>query len=128
MSGEWVHLVALGRFGDVEFDDDAIAELVRNFRGPVPMGAPRAPPRWVGLTCLGWIDRVERRSDGLWGHLEWSADALPFPRRPRSYASAAIRINSRDRTTGDRIGSVLVSASPTPCPLSKVAPMKGPKP
>lgn len=120
---EWVHLVPYGRWegmgpggAPLEIGEERGRQLVANFR----RGRQDLPIDWEHQTMLteqngqpapaaGWIDLVELRADGVWGHVrEWTPRAADQLRaREYRFFSPVILFTSRDRKTNQPIGWAL---------------------
>ena len=79
---EWLHLVPSGTFRGVDgrgpwrLGDVQTVINASMAAGPLPICENHATDlgRTTGIPspARGWIDRMEARADGLWGHVEWT--------------------------------------------------------
>lgn len=79
---EWVHLVPSGTFRGEDgrgpyrltAPGAVIAASMAAKRLPIDENhaIDRAPTTGVPSPARGWIDRMEARPDGIWGHVEWT--------------------------------------------------------
>lgn len=128
---EWLHLVPFGSWvhpqaGPFTVGPEQAAQIVANFaRGGIDLaidhehqtlntlfnGAPA--PAW------GWIDRLEARPDGVWGHIkEWTPRGEQALRnREYRYLSPVLVFETLDRVSGESTGCSLMPPALTNVPF-----------
>ena len=131
----WIQLAEVGHFkghaaGEFALTPATFSEICANFKRdklPIPIDAEHAseqdptsgtiPER--GAPAMGWIHELDNRGEGgLWGCVEWLEPARSYIKEGRyKFISPAIRFNSRDRVTGQKIGARLTSAGITNSPF-----------
>ena len=116
--------------GPFVIDSQTLSEIVRNFNATqnrnVPIDYEHASEQdptsgsipQNGAPAIGHIKQLEIRDGALWGLVEWTDKARSqIANGEYKFFSPAIRFNSRDRTTGQRIGAVLSSGALTNKPF-----------
>lgn len=138
----WIQLCQVGAFkghsaGAFALTPQVFSEIVANFKRdklPIPIDAEHASEAdptsgsipSEGAPAMGWIHELDNRGEGgLWGLVEWLEPARTYIKEGRyRYLSPAVRFNSRDRVTGEKIGARLSSAAITNQPfLRDMAPL-----
>lgn len=83
---EWLHLLPAGEVrtvdgrGPYRIADPAALVAASVAAGKLPLdenhSTDRAAPRGEPAPARGWITTLEARDDGIWGRVEWTAEAL----------------------------------------------------
>lgn len=128
---EWLHLMPFGSWkghssGEFEFTEEHAQEAVATFQAlgidividyehQTQLSAMNGQP----APAAGWIDGLEVRANGLWGHVKrWSADAEAHLKAGHyRYLSPTYRPAQVHPRTGDRMGARIVSAALTNLPF-----------
>lgn len=138
----WNQIAKRGAFrghpqGPFVIDERTLSEIVSNFNSTANKDvaidyehASEQPPTSgsipaIGAPATGHIRKLEVRNGELWGLVEWGTQARQQIREGAyRFLSPAIRFNSKDRVSGERIGAVLSSAALTNKPfLDGMAPL-----
>lgn len=128
---EWVHCVPRGKWlghpaGAFEIGDFELDAMLANFAAGgidvvIDYEHQTLSTEWNGLPApaMGWINALEKRADGLWGHVrEWTENGAGFLRRREyRYQSPVIYWWHEDRHTGRPRGALLHSLALTNKPF-----------
>lgn len=124
----WIHVAVPGTWeghpsgpftlGDEEFDSAirAFAEQAN----PIPVDWEHATvrPDAMKAPAAGWVQRLERRGDGLWALVEWTeAGAHDIRSGAYRYCSGVFEFGKPDRRTGEPILCCLTSIGLTNTPF-----------
>jgi phage I-like protein len=127
----WLHLVPYGTWrghtaGAFTVDQTVVTEIVANFeRHGIDLVVDyehqtlAAEHNGQPAPAAGWIDTLEIRADGLWGHVrEWSARAAEYLRaREYRYLSPVLHFGHRDKVSGQPAGVRLSCVALTNIPF-----------
>lgn len=129
---EWLHLVPYGEWrghptrvfavGAAEADQ-VLANHARRGRTRLVLDYEHQTLRSIDngkpAPAAGWIDLLEKRADGVWGHVEeWTAAAEGYLRaREYRYLSPVLSFDRRDKRTGEPAGLHLHSVALTNVPF-----------
>lgn len=128
---EWLHLVPVGSWvhwsgRELTIGAAETAEIVASFvRARIDLVVDYEHQTLNTLSngqpapAAGWIDRMEARADGVWGHVQsWTSAAIGFlSRREYRYLSPVIELDARDRVSGESLGMALSSVALTNNPF-----------
>lgn len=128
---EWIHLAAFGEFqghymGGFVLGEPEIDQCIRNFGRNgidvvIDLDHLCLSQDWHGqpVPAQGWIDALERREDGLWGHIRyWTAEgAERLKARTYRYISPTFVFGHREAQTGADVGTWLHSVALTNNPF-----------
>lgn len=131
---EWIHLMPYGTWRGYRKGDDlrtfelgpadaasALAHFTR--RGLDLVVDYEHQSIWAPVTgkpapAAGWVDRMEIRADGLWGHVRWNAQASAHIRaREYRYLSPVLSFHHIDERSGADVGTALPSIALTNTPF-----------
>lgn len=135
---EWIHLMPYGTWRGYRkgeelraFElgpDDALAALEHFERRGLDLVVDYehqsiwAPVTGKAAPAAGWVDRMEIRADGLWGHVRWNAPAAAHIRaREYRYLSPVLSFHHIDERSGADAGTVLPSVALTNTPFLDAA-------
>ncbi len=136
---EWVHLAPFGtwkgyrrgkKLRSFTIDQAGAVQIVEHFeRRGIDLAIDwdhqtlYAPVTGNPAPAAGWVDRLELRADGVWGHVrEWTPKAAAQLRnREYRYLSPVLDFNHTDERTGKNVGTVLTSAALTNAPFLDAA-------
>jgi phage I-like protein len=131
----WIQLAKPGAFrghpaGPFELNGKVFDEVIRNFKATenhrIPIDFEHASEADAtegsipidGAPAQGWIVDMKVLNGNLWGLVEWGDKAREYIRSGQyRFFSPAIRFNSRDRVTGERIGARMTSGALTNNPF-----------
>lgn len=128
---EWIHLVPYGQWGGhsvgpFEVTPAVGAQILANFeRGGIDLVIDYEHQTIATMEngqpapAAGWVDQLQLRDDGVWGHVrEWTPRATAhLHAREYRYLSPVIFFDATDRTTGVGVGARLSSAALTNIPF-----------
>jgi Mu-like prophage I protein len=119
MKKVWIQCAVTGDFrghktGPFSMTADTFDQCVNNFnRDGVDIQWDIAHSSEQGLgsaPAVGWISKLERRGDTLWGLTEWLPETREaILRKQWKYASPAVRFGAKDPKSGLDIGAKLTS-------------------
>jgi hypothetical protein len=114
----WTQLAVSGKFnghkdGPFALNANVFDQCVRNFDADsveIQWDISHRSETEGSAEAVGWISRLERRGDSLWGLTTWLPETRQAIQQKRwQYASPAIRFNSRDPVSGRDVGAKLSS-------------------
>jgi phage I-like protein len=128
---EWVHLQPFGEWrghpvGPFFVNQQVADEIVAHFNAygidlVIDYEHQTQATEWNGqpAPAAGWIDQLEVRDNGVWGHVrEWTEKAAAFlAAREYRYLSPVLCLGSVDKKTGQRGGARLASVALTNIPF-----------
>ena len=128
---EWIHLMPMGEWlghpsGPMVVDAVAAAQVVATFkrRGidlviDYEHQTMNSQVNGLPAPAAGWIDVLEVRTDGIWGHVrEWTQQAQAYLRaREYRYLSPVFWMDWWDLTTGEYAGAAILCVALTNMPF-----------
>lgn len=116
--GEWDHPL----FGKIVITDDEIKDFIKNFKDGVRKGVPIIEGHEVHeeKPAIGWFKELIKKSDGLWGRVEWTEDGKELLRKKafKFFSPEFFRV-FEDPETGRIFTNVLVGGALTNKPFFK---------
>lgn len=123
----WIHVMSYGEWSgyyDYEadelvsfaFDDAVFDQAIANFeaqKNPIPLTYEHpdyqaASASGAPIPAAGWIHALEKRDDGLWAYVEFTARAAEYVRAGEyRYCSVVLFWEYVDRQSGEEIGAYL---------------------
>lgn len=122
----WIHVMSYGEWsgyvGDdgetltFAFDDAVFDQAITNFeaqKNPIPLTYEHpdyaaASAQGNPIPAAGWIHALEKRDDGLWAYVEFTARAAEHVRAGEyRYCSVVLFFDATDRQSGEEIGAYL---------------------
>lgn len=130
---EWVHVVPFGvwrghSYGPFQVTELEALQLIRNFEARAPNARvvidyhhQTLSAEYTGVHAIaaGWIDRLELRADGVWGHIElWTETAAAHLRaREYRFLSPVLQFDHVAKVSGIPEGTYLHSVALTNTPF-----------
>lgn len=125
----WIHIAPFGSWkghenGDFVLDNKTIDTIITNFDRQISpsmvdyehdsLDKNKAGPK----LAAGWIQKLERRDDGLWAFVEFVKKAADYIKAGEiKFVSPAIDFKSKDRRTDKNIGPELINIAITNMPF-----------
>lgn len=116
--GHWEH----PKQGPFDVTTDTVRQCVNNFRTSgrdVVIDYEHQTLSGKEAPAAGWIkEMINKGGEGLWGIIEWTDKAREYIRgKEYRFQSPVLLLNSKSKTSGERIGAVIHSAGLTNSPF-----------
>lgn len=118
---EWVHLLPAGTFsgtdgrgpfhlrdadGVIRASMDGDAKLPVDINHSIDLATPRGDPS----PAQGWIAKLEKRADGIWGQVEWTPDGTELMAQKKYRALSPVFQRTQDGTVVKLLRAALTNA------------------